>query len=219
MSKLEPTFSSDEELAHAVTHGVGAICAAGLTVLLAREALRVGDTVDLMASILFGLTMTHQYVASTLCHGLPERFRTKRLFETLDYLGIYALIAGTYTPFMVGPLRGTLGYTLLVIVWGIAAVGMMLEVILQPRRVRLSLSIYLGMGWLGLVAAPPLAERLPPEAYALLVGGGTAYTLGVVFYVWRGFRYHHAVWHLFVLLGSALHGWVVLTSAIPYPHE
>jgi hemolysin III len=218
VARLEAEFSAEEELSHAITHGLGACASAVMTVLLVREAVAIGDALDVTAALLFGAAMTHQYVASTFCHALPDAWRTQNVFELMDFLGIYALIAATYTPFMLGPLRGPWGYALLTAVWAAALIGMALELSFRPRRRLVSISIYLGMGWMGLVAAFPLAQRLPPEGLSLLFSGGISYTIGVVFYLWRGFRYHHTVWHLFVLVGSALHAWAVARYAIPFSH-
>lgn len=218
MDELDPTFSPSEEASHALTHGIGAVASLFVTFYLVEEALAIGDGWDVAAAVVFGATMVHQYAASTFCHGLPDAWQTQKVFELLDFMGIYALIAATYTPFMVGPLRGPWGFTILALVWLAALVGIVLEIVLRPRRIRLSLALYLGMGWLGIVAAYPLAQRMPLEGMALMVGGGLAYTVGVFFYVWRGFRYHHTVWHLFVLLGSALHAWAVARYAIPCSH-
>lgn len=218
MSDLEPHFSVGEEVAHAVTHGFGLVCAIAWTLTLGEQAYLHGDRVDLFAALTFGGSMTFLYAASTIAHALPAGWQTKRRFELLDYIGIYALIAGTYTPFMLGPLRGPLGWTVFGLVWAVALVGVVIELLSDPRRVRLSLTLYLGMGWIGVLVAIPLSTQVPQRGLQLLLAGGTAYTVGVFFYVWRAFRYHHAVWHLFVLLGSALHTLAVIEYAIPYPH-
>lgn len=218
MAELEPHFSVGEEVAHAVTHGFGLVCSIAWSVTMADQARLHGDRIDLFAALVFGGTMTFLYLASTIAHGLPPGWQTKRLFELLDYAGIYALIAGTYTPFMLGPLRGPFGWTVFGLVWTVALVGIVIEVVSNPRRFRLSMTLYLSMGWFGVLAGIPLAMHIPQRGMLLLLGGGTAYSVGVVFYLWRGFRYHHAVWHVFVLLGSALHTIAVIQYAIPYPH-
>jgi len=218
MSDLEPTFSAGEEVAHAVTHGFGLVCAIAWTLTMAEQAHLHGDAIDLFAALVYGGTMTHVYLASTLYHALPMSWQTKRTFELLDYTGIYALIAGTYTPFMLGPLRGPFGWSVFGVVWLVALLGIAQELLSRPRRVRLSLALYLGMGWVGIVIGVPLSMHVPQRGLLILLAGGTAYTVGVIFYAWRAFRYHHAVWHVFVLIGSALHTIAVIEYAIPYPH-
>jgi hemolysin III len=136
-------------------------------------------------------------------HALPVG-RAKAVFQRMDHAAIFLLIAGTYTPFTLVALRGGLGFGLLATVWGLAAVGVVLATALPRRTRRFSVVLCLGMGWLAALAAGPLSRALPAQAIALLLGGGVAYTLGVVFYAWRR-PFHHAVWHVFVLAGSACH--------------
>lgn len=217
MPSLEPHFSQGEELAHALTHGFGLLLALLWTVLLVGHASQHGDTLHVLAVLLFGITLIILYAASTFCHALPDGWRSQQIFEQLDFTGIYALIAGTYTPFMVGPLRGPWGWSILSVVWLIAVIGIVLELMTHPRNVKRSLTIYLAMGWLGLVAGFPLSAQIPLGGLLLLLAGGASYTVGVLFYAWRSFRYHHAVWHLFVLLGSALHVYAAFEYAIPSP--
>lgn len=218
MSSLEPTFSVGEEIANAVTHGFGLICSVAWTVTMVQQAYMHGDLIDVLSAFIYGGAMTNVYLASTIHHALPATWQTKRLWEMLDYTGIYALIAATYTPFMLGPLRGPFGWTVFALVWLVAVIGIWLELTLEPRNVRLSLALYLGMGWIGVFVGVPLSAAVPQSGLLTLLAGGTAYTLGVFFYVWRSFRYHHAVWHLFVLLGSALHTIAMVRYAIPYPN-
>jgi hemolysin III len=137
------------------------------------------------------------------------------VLRKLDYAAIFLLIAGTYTPFTLVSLRGGWGWTLLAIVWGLAILGVVLQVTIPARVRRLSVVLYLAMGWLAVIAIGPLVRSLQPRGLALLFLGGLAYTLGVVFFSWRRLPYHHAVWHLFVLAGSACHFFCVLDYVIP----
>jgi len=154
-------------------------------------------------------TLVLLYAASTLYHALP-RGRAKQVFNILDHAGIFLLIAGTYTPFTLVTLRGGWGWSLFGVIWGCAILGIVIESVWMGKVRRPQLVLYLVMGWAVLVAIKPLVGSLAPGGLALLFGGGLAYTLGAVFYAWRGFRYHHAVWHVFVLVGSILHFFAVL---------
>jgi hemolysin III len=154
------------------------------------------------------------YTSSTLYHSavLPERKRKLRIF---DHLAIFLLIAGTYTPFVLIALRGVWGWTLFAIVWSLAAVGTIIELSQLARYRRVMVALYIAMGWVGLIAIKPLVAALPAAGLWLLFGGGVSYTLGVVFYRWHSLRYHHAVWHLFVLGGSVLQYFSVLYYVLP----
>lgn len=203
-----------EEIANSITHGLGAVAAiVGLVLLVAFAVLR-GDTWHVVSVSVFGATLVLLYLASTLYHAVTHE-KAKHVFKILDHAAIYLLIAGTYTPFMLVSLRGRLGWTLFGVVWGLAAIGVVTRIALRGRIRWLSLAAYLGMGWLVLLAFGPLVEAVAPGGIRLLIAGGLAYTLGVVFYVWRQLPYHHAIWHLFVLAGSVLHFLAVLFFVIP----
>lgn len=197
-------FSRGEEIAHAITHGLGALGSVAVLVILVVLAAERGSARLVVGVSIFGATMVALYAASTMYHALTH-IRAKRVFELLDHGAIYLLIAGTYTPFCLNVLGGGWGWTLFGIGWGLAVLGIFYEVVLRRPWKRLSLVFYLGMGWLVALAVRPLSEALPPPALWLLALGGVSYTAGAVFYAWRGFPYHHAVWHLFVLGGTALH--------------
>jgi hemolysin III len=207
-------YSRGEEIAHAITHGLGVLLGiAGLVVLVVLAALR-GSAIHVVSVSLFGATLVLLYTASTLYHALTHA-RAKAVFKLLDHGAIYLLIAGTYTPFALGALGGAWGWTLFGLSWGLAGLGILYEVVWKSPWKRLSLVFYLALGWLAIVAARPLVAALPPPGLLLLLLGGLAYSAGAVFYAWRGFPYHHAVWHLFVLAGSALHFACVLCCVIP----
>jgi hemolysin III len=202
-----------EEIANSVTHGVGALLAvAGVTVLVTLAAVR-GTAWHVVGCSVFGGSLVLLYLASTLYHAIPAP-RAKRVLQALDHAGILFLIAGTYTPFTLVTLRGPWGWTLFGIVWGLALLGVALE-LLAPRRRVLAVALYLLMGWTAVIAMRPLMAGMAAGGIRLLVLGGLAYTLGVTFYAWRRLPYHHALWHGFVLLGSAAHFFAVLFYVIP----
>jgi len=210
----EPLYSVGEEIAHAVTHGLGLLLSiAGLAILVVAASLR-GDAWHVVGCAVFGVTLVLLYAASTLYHGVRHP-RAKRVLRRFDWAAIFLLIAGSYTPFTLVSLRGGWGWTLLALVWSLAILGVVLQVTIPAKVRRLSLAIYLAMGWMALIAIEPLVHALHPQGLMLLFLGGAAYTLGVVFYAWRRLPYHHAVWHLFVLAGSACHFSCVLGYVIP----
>jgi hemolysin III len=214
MAGAEKLYSVGEEIAHASTHGLGALLAIiGLVVLVARAAI-YGDHWHIVASSIFGGTLVLMYTASTLYHAIPLT-RAKRVLRVFDHSLIYFLIAGSYTPFALITLRGPWGWGLLAFVWTLALAGVVFKIFATGRFEKLSLAIYLLMGWAALVAIEPLVEAMHPGGLALLAAGGLTYTGGVAFYVWQRLRYHHAIWHLFVLAGSVLHYLAVYLYVIP----
>ncbi len=207
-------YSIGEEIAHAVTHGVGLLLSiGGLAVLVAFSAL-YGDVWHITSTSIYGATLVLLYGASTLYHGIPHA-KAKRVLQRFDHAAIFLLIAGTYTPFTLVNLRGDMGWSLFGLVWCIAIVGMVLELVCSNRYKRLSISLYLGLGWLILIAIKPMLNSVETGGLLLLLAGGLCYSLGVIFYVWKKLVYHHAVWHLFVLTGSALHFFSVLFYVVP----
>jgi hemolysin III len=195
-------YSIKEEIANAITHGIGVLLSIPALVYLIIFASKYGDAWHIVSFSIFGATMILLYLFSTLLHAIPHS-KAKDVFEILDHSAIYLLIAGTYTPFLLVPLRGTLGFTLLGIVWGLAIAGIVLKIFFVKKFVILSTLAYILMGWLIIIAIKPLYEFLSPEGFALLLTGGLLYTIGAIFYVWRKIPYHHAIWHGFVLAGSA----------------
>jgi hemolysin III len=198
------TWTIGEEVAHSVTHGIGLLAAIAGVVVLVLQAAATRDPWRITACAVYATTLVLLYGTSTLYHALSAT-RARRVFRVLDHSAIFLLIAGTYTPFALVSLRGPWGWTLLGIVWGLAVVGITAKAIFGARRPIVSTVIYLGMGWVVLVAAKPLVAHVPAGGIAWLVAGGVAYTAGIVFYAWTRLRYSHAIWHLFVLAGSACH--------------
>jgi hemolysin III len=197
-------FSTGEEIAHAITHGLGTLLSVACLVVLIVLAARQDSARLVVGVTIFGATMVILYAASTFYHALTPP-RAKFVFELMDHGAIYLLIAGTYTPLSLSVLDGGWGWTLFGVGWGLAAIGIVYEVVLRRPWKRLSLIFYLALGWLVAVAVKPLIAALPAPALWLLLLGGVSYSAGAVFYAWRAFPYHHALWHLFVLGGSALH--------------
>ncbi|MFO1414087.1 MAG: hemolysin III family protein [Burkholderiales bacterium] len=201
-----------EEIANSVSHGAGLVSAvAGAPVLIV--AATHGGARSVVGAAVFATTMILLYLASSLYHALPSG-RAKRVFLKLDHGSIYLFIAGSYTPFALGALGGPWGWTLFGLVWSLAAVGIALKSLDRLDHPWLSTGLYLAMGWLVLIAAVPLAERVPLPGIALLVAGGAAYTAGVLFFVQDSrWRYAHAIWHAFVMAGTACHFFAVLWYA------
>jgi hemolysin III len=212
----QPRYSLGEEIAHSVTHGVGVVLSiAGLAVLVAFAALR-GDAWHIVSCSVFGATLVLAYTASTVYHAIPGTFvRAKQVLRVIDHSAIFLLIAGTYTPFCLVNLRGPWGWTLFGIVWGLAVLGIVFKATLLGRWKVLSVVAYVAMGWLVMIAARPLGRSVALGGIVLLVAGGVAYTAGVAFYAAGRMKYHHAVWHFFVLTGSALHFFSVLFYVVP----
>jgi len=196
--------SLGEEIANSVSHGVALVAAVASVPFLIASARHQSAT-GFVGTLVFAATMVLLYLASTLYHALPGG-RAKRVFLKLDHGAIYLFIAGTYTPFALGALSGAWGWSLFGVVWLLAAIGITLKALDRLTHPWLSTGLYLAMGWLVVVAAVPLLERVPLSGVMWLVAGGVAYTVGVVFFVFDSrIRYSHAVWHGFVAMGTACH--------------
>lgn len=209
MASPKPYQSPAEEIANSISHGLGFLGTLAAAPILIVAAAGRGEAAGVVAASIFAATLVTLYFTSTLYHALP-RNRAKRLFRILDHGAIYLLIAGTYTPFTLGVLKGGWGWTLFGIVWGLAAMGVALKATAGLRYPLLSTLVYLGMGWLVIVAIYPLWERLPFWGLFWLVAGGLAYTSGIPFFAAKKLRYSHFIWHLFVILGSICHFIAVL---------
>jgi hemolysin III len=201
-----------EEIANSVSHGVALLAAIAAVPFLVTAA-RPLNTLSFIGTLVFAATMVLLYLASTLYHALP-RGRTKALFLKLDHGAIYLFIAGSYTPFALGVLGGPWGWSLFGVIWSLAAMGIALKAFDRLTHPWWSTGLYLAMGWLVVVAAVPLIERVPLPGLLWLLAGGVAYTVGVVFFVLDSrVRYSHAVWHGFVATGTACHFFAVLDYA------
>lgn len=213
-ARNEVRYSVREEIANSVTHGIGVLFSlVGLVVLLVM-ARNSGNVWHLVTCSIFGATLLLSYLTSTLYHSIPGP-RIKEMLRRLDHSAIFLLIAGTYTPFMLVNLRGPWGWSLFGAVWGLAVAGILLKTLAFSSFRRLSVVLYLLMGWIVVIAIKPLVATLASGGWQLLLYGGLAYTAGVIFYGWKTLPYNHAVWHLFVLAGSSLHFFAVLFYVIP----
>jgi hemolysin III len=204
-----------EELANAVTHGVGLVLSLIGMPILILAALDRGERATVIGASVFGATLIALYAASTLYHAIPHPTLKQKL-RVVDHAAIYLLIAGTYTPFTLGVLRGTWGWTLFGIVWTLAALGVLFKVLFgSGAMAKLSTAIYVAMGWVIIIAIKPLMASMEHTGLMLLVAGGLCYTGGVIFYVDRRRAWTHPVWHLFVMGGSICHYFAVLWYAGP----
>lgn len=202
-----------EELANAISHGLGFLLAVASLPILVVFSGQHGARSSLVGAVVFSVTAMLLYGASALYHALPAG-RAKALFQRLDHAAIFLFIAGSYTPFVLGPLQGAWGWSLFAVVWSAAALGITAKVLDRLRHPLWSTGLYVAMGWVALVAVVPMVERIAPAGLAWLVAGGLAYTAGAVFFLLDNrVRYAHAVWHVFVLAGSTCHFFAALWHA------
>ncbi len=205
-------YSVGEEIAHTITHGLGALLSIAGLVCLIVFSNRNGNVWHITSCSIYGATLILCYTASTLYHGIPIP-RLKPLLRQIDHAMIFLLIAGTYTPFALVCLRDSWGWPLLSLVWAVAILGVIRE--LSKKERKLSLVLYLGLGWLAVAAIKPLIGRIEMGGLVLLMVGGLFYTVGVLFYVRKRMPYHHAIWHLFVLAGSVCQFLSVFLYVVP----
>ncbi len=213
-TKNHEQFSIGEEIANSISHGIGALLAISALVLLVVFSAIRGSAIHIVSTAIYGATLMILYGISTLYHALT-RTRAKRVFKILDHSSIYLLIAGTYTPFTLVTLQGVLGWTIFGVIWGLAALGILMKAFWSDRYVFLSTMIYVAMGWLIVIVFQPLVDSLAQTGVVLLVIGGVLYTVGTLFYLLPLFKFHHLVWHLFVLGGSLFHFFAVFFFVIP----
>ncbi|SCC95059.1 Hemolysin-3 [Thiomonas sp. X19] len=202
-----------EEIANSLSHGLGLALAIAALPILVVHSTEQGSAATLAGDITFGSSAILLYLVSTLYHALPHQ-RVKSVLQVVDHVAIYLFIAGTYTPFTLGVLHGTWGWTLFGLIWALALAGLFFKIMGGTRYPRLSTFLYLAMGWVVLIAIRPLWLHMPTPGLALLLAGGVSYTLGVVFFVLDDkVPYTHFVWHLFVLAGTVFHFFAVLLYA------
>jgi hemolysin III len=188
-------YTRKEEVVNAITHGVGVLLSIAALVFLIIFSAQTGSPWNVVISVIYGVSMLLLYVSSTLA--------------------IYIFIAGTYTPIMLLVIKGSLGWTLLGIIWGVAIIGVVFKAFYVKKFLFLSTILYIAMGWMIVIVWGPLTATMPAAGIQLLIAGGLLYTFGAIFYVWRGFPFHHAVWHVFVLGGTATHFFAVLFYILP----
>ncbi len=204
-----------EEFANTITHGFGLMLSiAGFIFLVSLASLK-GDFWYIASSILYGLSLVILYGASTFYHSAvsPEQ---KKFLQIVDHCCIYVLIAGSYTPFTLIVLRSGIGQNLFIFVWAFALFGIVSKIFFGKRFPILSVISYLVMGWIGIIAVQPLFAALGFAPIALIVAGGIAYTIGVIFFAWHSLKHHHAIWHIFVLTGSICHFLAIAIYVMPY---
>jgi len=206
-------FSLAEEIWHAVTHGIGFVLSIVALALLVSFATLSGSALHITAAAIYGASLIVMYGSSTLYHALTHR-KAKQLFQKFDHSAIYFLIAGTYTPILLITIGGTWGWTLFGIEWFIAIVGIALKFIYPGRFEVLSLVAYVVMGWLIVFIFDLFKTNIDPVGFWLIVSGGIAYTGGIIFYVKDKIPYFHAIWHLFVMLGSILQFFAILLYVV-----
>ena len=214
MEAVKRPYTVREEIWSSLIHGIGiALSLAGLIVLVTLAAQN-GNVWVVVSTAIFGVSMVVLYTASTLYHAIPNP-EIKLKLKKFDHISIYYLIAGTYTPFMLVNMRGSVGWTVFGIIWGLALIGTVLKLCTQGSGTKAwAIGLYLLMGWLVVFASKQLAARLPDIGLTFLVLGGLFYTLGIFFYVWKSRQYTHAVWHFFVLSGTVMHFFAVLYSCV-----
>lgn len=205
----------EDEIANGLTHGIGMLLAfGGFCSLIVLTFARGGSVWHIIGCAVYGVSLVLLYAASTLYHSAREPVR-KEFFRKLDHVAIYGLIAGTYTPFTLVNLHGPISWILFGSVWSLAILGIVVKIRWGDRWQWVSLAAFIGLGWMGVVAAEPILKTFPTGLVLLLLGGGIAYTVGTIFFALDHIRYFHAVWHVFVMLGSLLHFWAVLTYVVP----
>lgn len=200
-----------EEIFNSITHGIGTLLSIAALVILVVMAVGKGDAWHVVSYSIYGSTLILLYLASTLYHSFTKE-KIKNLFARFDHAAIFLLIAGTYTPFLLTVLRGTLGWVLFGIIWGVALIGVIIRSIYLTRFKKLMVGLYLAMGWLFVVAVGPMIKNLSTLSIIFLFAGGILYSVGVIFYIKRNLKYGHGIWHLFVLGGSIMHFFAVIYS-------
>lgn len=214
MAQAATAYTVAEEVAHAVSHGIGLLLSIiGLAVLVGFSSLN-GDAWHITSTSIYGATLILMYSASTVYHGVTHT-RAKDVLRHIDHAAIYLLIAGSYTPFLLNNLRDDWGWWLFGIIWTLALIGLVVEITRFKPIKKLSLWLYLMMGWLIVIAINPMIENVSTGGLVLLLAGGLAYTGGAFFYVRKNMRYHHVIWHLFVLAGSIFHYFAILFYVVP----
>ena len=207
-------YTLGEEIFSSVVHGIGiAFGIAALTVLVTLSSV-YGSAWAIVAAAIFGASIIIMYSASTVYHAIPNQ-RAKKVLKKFDHISIYYLIAGSYTPFLLVPLRGVTGWIVFAVIWGAALIGTMLKLILPTNGTKIwSIGLYICMGWAVVLVSKQLFSVLPTSSIVFLILGGLAYTLGVFFYLWKSKKYTHSIWHCFVLLGTIMHFFAVLFGCV-----
>lgn len=208
------TYTLKEEIISSIVHGIGVFLSIAITSVLVTLSAVYGNVWSIVSTAIFGASMMLMYMASTLYHAIPFP-HAKTILKKFDHIAIYYLIAGTYTPFLLVLMRGTLGWVLFAVIWSLALLGTILKIVSSGSGTKIwSVSLYLGMGWLVLIASKTLFAVMSKLALVFLVLGGIFYTVGIIFYLWKSKKYTHAIWHGFVLVGTIMHFMAILFSCV-----
>lgn len=203
-------YTKGEEIANAVSHGIGTVLSIAALVLLEVFAVTKGTVWHIASFAIFGSTLILLYLESTLYHSISNK-KAKWVFRKFDHMSIYLLIAGTYTPFCVTVLRGTMGFGMLAVIWTCTIAGIILKAFFTGKKDILSTVLYIVMGWLIIIAIKTMYLKMTALGFVMLVAGGVLYTLGTIFYSWDGLKFNHGIWHLFVIGGSVCHFFAVMS--------
>lgn len=207
-------YSVEEEIWNSAIHGLGIALSIAALAILAVLSAKYQDVWTIVSTAIFGISMILLYSASTIYHAVPD-LELKKKLKKFDHISIYYLIAGSYTPFLLVNMRGTIGWTIFAAVWGLAIIGTCLKLLTSGSGTKAwSIGLYLIMGWMIVLASGKLVEVVPSKGLTFLILGGMFYTLGIFFYVWKSRKYTHAIWHLFVLNGTIMHFFAVLYSCV-----
>lgn len=208
------TYTLKEEIISSIVHGIGVFLSIAITSVLVTLSAVYGNVWSIVSTAIFGASMMLMYMASTLYHAIPFP-HAKTILKKFDHIAIYYLIAGTYTPFLLVLMRGILGWVLFAVIWSLALLGTVLKIVSSGSGTKIwSVSLYLGMGWLVLIASKTLFAVMSKLALVFLVLGGIFYTIGIIFYLWKSKKYTHAIWHGFVLVGTIMHFMAILFSCV-----
>ena len=208
------TYTLKEEIISSIVYGIGVFLSIAITSVLVTLSAVYGNVWSIVSTAIFGASMMLMYMASTLYHAIPFP-HAKTILKKFDHIAIYYLIAGTYTPFLLVLMRGTLGWVLFAVIWSLALLGTVLKIVSSGSGTKIwSVSLYLGMGWLVLIASKTLFAVMSKLALVFLVLGGIFYTVGIIFYLWKSKKYTHAIWHGFVLVGTIMHFMAILFSCV-----
>ena len=211
--RWEKPATKSEEVVNILTHGIGIGLAIAALTLLVVFAVLAGNVWAIVSCAIFGVTMITLYFGSTMCHAMIGQ-KSECFFEVWDSVAIYALIAGTYTPFLLVNLRGSLGWTVFGILWAIVIFGAFMKIRNPKQQPRWMVALYVAMGWTLLFILPAMIRNIPVRGLWFILAGGLSYTIGVIFYLWRRMKFSHAVWHLFVIAGSVCFFFAVLFGCI-----
>lgn len=214
---MEPRHYRINQFANILAPGLGLLLSIPGLIMLLVQANRYGDGWHIVSCAIYGATVVIAYACFTLYHIYKFSPRWGRIYKIIDHASIYLLIAGTYTPFALVHLRGHWGWTLFAVVWGLAVAGVVFKVFFVYRFKILAPLLYLAMGWLLVLVIKPAIDHIPTAALYLLLAGGLFYSFGLIFYAWKKLLFHHAIWHLFVFAGTALHYFAIFWHVIPLP--